>query len=112
MGREGRDARELLEKRGLTAEVVNEARAILALANTLETAVEAGVEDATAFDREAEDRLWNWYLEWSQIARTVITDRRRLRALGFLRGTESGDEIETPDVEASTPLNGTPTPTA
>lgn len=29
--------------------------------------------------------MWSWYLEWSRIARAVITDRRLLRDLGFLR---------------------------
>ncbi len=36
--------------------------------------------------------MWSWYLEWSQIARTVIKNRRLLRSLGFLRRTSTGDD--------------------
>jgi hypothetical protein len=43
---------------------------------------------------EAEAELWSWYLEWSYIARSVITDRRLLRELGFLRVVRKGS-VET-----------------
>ena len=102
MGREGKDARDLLTKRGLTAQVVDEARTILAQANTLETSEEETAEETTAVDQAAEDRLWSWYLEWSRIARTVIKDRRQLRVLGFLRRNEAGEDVETPETDTPT----------
>lgn len=63
--------------------------------------------------KPAEDALWSWYLEWSTIARTVITDRRLLRRLGFLRvvrganGTE--EEVVVPAEDADTDVPSGPT---
>lgn len=43
----------------------------------------------------AEEALWAWYLEWGGIARLVVSDRRALRAMGFLsRRRAGGDEAE------------------
>jgi hypothetical protein len=95
LGTDGAAARALLTKRGLTADVMDEARAILAQAAAVETAEEERVEAAS--DPQSEDAMWRWYLEWSQIARAVLTDRRELRALGFLRRTESGEDVEVPE---------------
>jgi hypothetical protein len=55
----------------------------------------------------AENDLWDWYLEWSQIARTTITGRQLLRTLGFLTMTSSSsgkDDVddEEPVVEQAT----------
>lgn len=52
---------------------------------------------------DAEQKLWAWYLEWSRIARAVITDRRDLRQLGFLQSqttprdsaTDEDDDVDT-----------------
>jgi hypothetical protein len=46
--------------------------------------------------------MWAWYLEWSTIARQVITDRKLLRSMGFLRkdGRDAtADEVESDEVE-------------
>lgn len=92
-GERGREARALLEKRGLNEAVVGRARALLARFRTPEEATE---EDG--FDREArraaEARLWDWYIEWSTLARSAIRDRRTLRSLGFLRGGRNDGEAE------------------
>jgi len=120
---QGPDARKLLVKRGLTDAVVEEARGLLAKVGKVPEGAEL-VEaidadpDATA---EAETRLWNWYLEWSAIARTVIHDRRALRSLGFLRrmrradGREvdvvvDDDDLEDVDVVSDPILTPQPTP--
>ena len=34
-------------------------------------------------EARAEARLWAWYLEWSQIARTALDERKLLSVLGF-----------------------------
>lgn len=84
LGEEGRAARALLAKRGLTDAVVARARELL---EQLRTPEEAPAVDVEALDREvrakAEHAMWQWYLEWSGIARIAIRDRRALRALGF-----------------------------
>lgn len=44
--------------------------------------------------------MWNWYLEWGEMARIAISDRRLLRQLGFLgpkrgaRNVEAGEDEE------------------
>jgi hypothetical protein len=83
-GANGPAARALLARRGLTAERVGDARTLLDQLGTLsgEPRPELSVEE----QRAAEEALWSWYLEWSGIARTVISDRRVLRRLGFRRG--------------------------
>ncbi len=78
----GREALAILEERGFTREVREQASGILQRltdrkpARTADPALE---QQAAA----ASERLWSWYLEWSQIARTVLTSRRALSALGF-----------------------------
>jgi hypothetical protein len=61
--------------------------------------------------QEAEDALWSWYLEWSEIARVAIHDRRALRSLGFLKPERRSDEDEETETPAPAPVprasNGT-----
>ncbi len=84
----------LLEKRGFKSPVRLEARGLLAQVGT----VPADLADVAPVDAEAiakaEQDLWNWYLEWSGIARTVIRDRTLLRKLGFLRRVRRPDGRE------------------
>jgi hypothetical protein len=76
-----RRARTLLTRRGLTSEVLEQARAWLR-----ETQRAPAVVLLPQSRRKPTlDALWAWYLEWSRIARSVIQDRRLLRALGFRR---------------------------
>ena len=42
--------------------------------------------------KKAEDALWTWYLDWSQVARTAVTQRVLLRQLGF-NGWMGGDDF-------------------
>jgi hypothetical protein len=109
LGREGRAARELLVKRGLTAAVIAEARDIIEKIGTIEPEEEAARFVPSEEDEAAERKLWAWYLEWSRIARVAITDRRLLRQLGFLQSAagniEEPVEPETP-AEPSTPAAG------
>ena len=77
-----RAALALLEERGVTEGVLSVARALL---DGLEVNPEVPEESPVtqeALDR-AERELWEWYLEWSQIARVAISDGRLLRRLGF-----------------------------
>jgi hypothetical protein len=87
-------ARVLLERRGLTAERLAEGHALV---DEITAVRAAPVPQVSAeAQRAAETAMWHWYLEWSKVARAVITDRRALRALGFLcsrsRGTESEEQ--------------------
>lgn len=118
LGREGAAARRLLSKRGMTDAVVNEARDVLTQLGQLESAGEPAELDEQE-DAAREKALWDWYLEWSEIARTKIKDRRLLRSLGFLKpdGSPVDDEIEddvvTPVVTPVPPVEGgDPTPIA
>lgn len=80
LGQEGKLARERLRERGVTDELLAEAEALLEKAKNPRW-------DVSSHDPEAEQRaeaaLWNWYLEWSGIARAVLHDKRLLRHLGF-----------------------------
>ncbi|GAB5543295.1 MAG: hypothetical protein SangKO_030550 [Sandaracinaceae bacterium] len=102
LGEDGESARELLARRGLTEEVVAEARSLLERVGSIEPPEEPEPEDHAA-DEAAEQELWTWYLEWSAIARVAISDRRLLRSLGFLRyksqasGAEDEDESDDPE---------------
>lgn len=82
-------SRALLEERGR-----RRARDIIAQIGTI-AAPPPGATDPEAA-KTAEERLWNWYLEWSAIARVAIRDRRILRSLGFLRTVKkaNGEEEE------------------
>lgn len=114
---DGRAARKLLERRGLTDDIVGSARELLAQIGTLEADDEEADIELDQQEREAaEKRLWSWYLEWSAIARVAIRDRRMLRALGFLRtvkradGTEEDVVVDDEDVDTDAPAP-VPTPT-
>ncbi len=103
LGAAGRKARDLLTKRGLHPEVIAEARALLGKVGKVESSDASTSEVPSEREEMLERDLWNWYLEWSGIARIAISDRRLLRTLGFLRnsGGSSGDP-ETPE-EPDTP---------
>ncbi len=81
----GLAARQLLERRGLTAKELAPVRALLKRAGSLEDAPEPQPPSAPD-TAAAEDALWAWYLEWSTIARNVISDGRLLNQLGFKKG--------------------------
>jgi hypothetical protein len=100
---ESQKAAKLLARRGLNESVLMQARSLLAqLGNTVpEEAAPPDLEARRKETRAAEAELWAWYLEWSQIARGVITDRRLLRELGLRDGGRDGtaeDEAEPDEV--------------
>jgi hypothetical protein len=86
------DARALLARRGLTPETVGVARALLARISSMDE--DDPRPGMTRIDRDAARDVWNWYLEWSHIARVTIRDRRLLRAMGFHREKASDDADE------------------
>jgi hypothetical protein len=107
-------ARKLLETRGLTEAVVNEARAVL------ESLGRIDIKPAPPVAREqqqeqlskAESEMWAWYLEWSQLARVAIKQRSLLRQLGFLSSSRSPDAADGTDDLEDTPMPApAPTPT-
>ena len=105
------EAAQLLQKRGLTGAVVGQAEQLLTRLQQVGT-IKPPEPPSPEEQQAAEDALWAWYIEWSQIARTVVKDRRLLRELGFLRTrTRTVEEIEEEDVldeeEQTTPAPAT-----
>ncbi len=90
---EGQAARALLAERGLTEDVVVEAEKLIA---GVKTTVKVDESEWTTKEREekAFAHLWDWYLEWSAIARIAVKDRRRLRSMGFLNSPSSAKDTE------------------
>jgi len=87
-GPQGKEARKLLSKRGITAEAVAKATALLEQIGTIEDIPEPpDLTEHLAAVEKAEAAMWAWYLEWSEIARATIKQRSLLRKLGFLTGS-------------------------
>jgi hypothetical protein len=114
----GADAKKLLEKRGLTKEVIVEAKQLLERAGKVESAsenAEGGVDEEDF--AQAETDLWAWYREWSTIAQIAIKSPRLLKDLGFRRtsttkgGTGSVEE-GSEDEEEEEPVEGVDAPAA
>lgn len=103
LGREGEAARELLEKRGLTREVIAEGRALLASSRHMQkNACEGATVPTPEEASEAEDAMWGFYLEWTQLARRAIKSRAMLRMLGMRKGAGRSDESEQAEEAAPT----------
>ena len=113
---------DLLARRGLDEAELRRVEGLVAqLAGFLDPGEPTEAESAAM--RDAEDRLWAWYREWSTIARAVVDDRRLLRAMGFLRyrpgspalvevDDEEGLETATAAPELEAPSDGVdPEPT-
>lgn len=105
LGPTGKDARKRLEQRGLTTDVIAQAQSLLDRAGSIEPTDEDRAIASAEHDEKLERDLWNWYLEWSQIARVVVKDRRLLRQLGFLQIESGGSDDE------GDPVSPTPAPT-
>ena len=113
-GAEGVQAAEALARRGLTTEVLDQARGFVAELGTMkdvpDTFAEKRLTDAAT--EEAETKMWAWYQEWSRIARATVTHRNDLRQLGFLRSTgKSGAVEEEEDVDGDEETVPEPEPT-
>ena len=105
---EGAAARAMLDKRGLTEELLSKAEAlVVSLDDFLKPKTEEKPDDTSAAIQEAEDAMWTWYLEWSAIARAAIKDRRDLRRMGFLRYDRKGKPAEVVELEAPMAEPGT-----
>ncbi len=100
----GKAAKKKLAERGLDKATIDEAKALLDKLGGASGPIpnlpdlEAGAEQLT----KAEEAMWGWYLEWSRIARKVITQRGLLRQLGFLRGAgngSAGEDVEVDETE-------------
>jgi hypothetical protein len=111
-GQAGKDARKLLQRRGLTPKVVDEAKALLEQVASIEEEPDElpDLEEERTRLAEAEDAMWAWYLEWAEIARSAIKDRSLLRRLGFLAASSSAsrrhstaeeDDEDEPEDESS-----------
>jgi len=96
----------LLARRGLTDAILADAKRLLKAVATVETTIEEKPSITPEQDAALETALWDWYLEWSGIARAALTDRRALRALGFLsdRGTPIDDAEDGDDEEEGPPV--------
>ncbi|HEY5959190.1 MAG TPA: hypothetical protein VIV60_21680 [Polyangiaceae bacterium] len=85
-----------LHARGFTAARREEARQLLQEFLRFKPPELPDPEIRRAAIREAETALWAFYVEWSQVARTVIKDVRLLELLGFRGGKltdEEGEEL-------------------
>lgn len=101
-GADGTAARALLAQRGLDDQAIAGVKELLAQMGTLG---EAPAHDPEADRKErdaAEDRAWQWYLEWSQIAQAGISNGQVLQRLGYqLGGNQRQTEQAAPAPAAS-----------
>jgi hypothetical protein len=88
-----------LQLRGVTVAVLDEVRALLKGVTTLAPVSPSDISpELEQKQREAnEQAMWDYYLEWSAIARSSIKDRPVLRLLGFAmpkrRVEEEDDDV-------------------
>ncbi|AKU95365.1 hypothetical protein AKJ09_02029 [Labilithrix luteola] len=113
-GAEGKQARDLLVSRGLTESVLNDARTLLENVGKIAVSKEPVAPQDPKIAEKAENDLWAWYLEWSQIARIAVTQRALLKQLGFMASrskSHAADDGEETDDEVPVPPGGTAKPT-
>lgn len=105
LGAEGQEARKFLETRGFDGAALTRGRALVARLGT--AAPLPGIATARSDSLIAEEHLWAWYLEWSEIARVAVKNRRLLRLLGFLtKKRGEADEEEDEDSQDGAAPNG------
>jgi hypothetical protein len=108
-----------LELRGVTAAVLDEVRALLKGVTTLAplSASDVSPEQEQKQRDENEQAMWDYYLEWSAIARSSIKDRPVLRLFGFAmpkrrveeEDDDGVDEVPVAPVAPTTPVVTAPT---
>lgn len=101
-GPDGAAARQLLAERGLTQAVIDEAHALLDQWRDVPESPVLSPAETDEIER-ATEAAWDWYVEWSTIARAVLKRRRDLHTLGLSRRREKDAEPElapTPTVPA------------
>ena len=95
LDQDGKEAKKIMAKRGLTTAVINDAKALVAKLRHVDGPLPdlEKIEAEEANFEKAERELWAWYLEWSAIARNAIKQRSLLKKLGFLQDNgRSADE--------------------
>jgi ribosomal protein L7/L12 len=109
LAKDQKDVKALLARRGITEKVLQEAKDLISSSQRVSKPSPPRVSPEDAAQRET--KLWAWYLQWSKIARAVITDRRQLKALGFLddSGKPTKDEPDTTVQQPQTPTGTTTT---
>ncbi len=82
LGEQAQAAAARLRERGVTSDVLSEGNALL---EELQAFGPEQPQQTRSPEKEtqAEQALWNWYLEWSGIARAVLQDKRLLNHIGF-----------------------------
>jgi hypothetical protein len=102
-GAEGPAARQALADRGLTDDVLDTLRALLARVASLGDVEESAPDAATR--ARAVASLEAWYREWAGIARVVVTNRAHLRMLGLRNGRRAATPIQDePGAQAVAPI--------
>lgn len=103
-GPEGPAVMSLLNERGFTQDVIESGEQLVKDFRTVLPIDSMDLEKVRERHAAAVDELWDWYLEWSTIARTIITNRRHLRLLGFLSSPAERDDD--PEMEEAAPESG------
>jgi hypothetical protein len=104
---EGRAAVALLQARGLTAEAKKPAEEILAKFRVVRESGVTEVEPVTKQEQDkAQAEVWDWYMEWSTIARTLITRGDQLIRMGLREMRRGAGEQEGQD-EPGQPTDAT-----
>lgn len=109
--KQSKDARALLKDRGIDKAAIDEAKALLIEAGTPLDAPAPVLEDFALELETAQQAMWDWYLEWAQIARVAVQDGRHLIQLfGSRRVAEApeADETEPEAADATNPGNTQP----
>ena len=110
----GGAVQDTLVRHGFTAEVVAKARLLMTRIMQVSQQPSSGTVVSPEELLLRERAMWDFYLQWSTIARSVIRDRRMLRQLGFLksrgeRGDSAGepgdDELDDDDLDSGDELD-------
>lgn len=90
------EARKVLAERGLTESKLLHIESLLAAVSLPETTElpAPDLEDPAEAYKAVDEALWAWFLEWSQVARIAIKDRRLLRSMGFLKPARNAADGE------------------
>lgn len=114
-GEQAKGALALLDKRGLTLAVREQARKVLFEATSSPLRPEPPVElEQAKQDEQAIEAMWAWYKDWATTARTVVTPKALRIRMGVsrARSSEPSDEvvIEKPTEPAGLELATQPVP--